>query len=231
VNSHPLVSVIVPAYTCGRFLGAALESIFAQGHSPLQVIVVDDGSTDNTADVARSFADVTLIQQANGGLGAARNGGLPAARGEFVTWLDADDLWLPGKLNAELDHFAQHKATDMTLGHQRMFLNPGDPMPPWLATPREKVLSYSLYATAMRREVFGRVGLFNATLHTGEDFDWYMRAREAGVQLDILDQVLAAHRVRFDSITADAPRVRYDLLELARTSLRRRRARQAASWL
>jgi glycosyltransferase involved in cell wall biosynthesis len=102
--SELLVSVVIPAFNAARTLGASIESALAQTLRPLEIIVVDDGSTDSTAAVARSFANagVVLVTQRNAGAAAARNGGLQVARGRYVALLDADDLWLPEKLEVQL---------------------------------------------------------------------------------------------------------------------------------
>jgi glycosyltransferase involved in cell wall biosynthesis len=101
---EPLVSAVVPAYNAARTLRAAVESILLQTVGDVEVIVVDDGSEDDTADVARAIADsrVRLVSQANGGASAARNAGIRSARGPYVAFLDADDLWLPDKLARQL---------------------------------------------------------------------------------------------------------------------------------
>src|SRR5665213_2910 len=97
------VSVIVPAYNSECFIAEALKSVLVQGPSVIEVIVVDDGSVDSTCDIVRSFGDpVRLIRQENQGPAAARNNGLRRVRGDYIAFLDADDVWLPGKLDAQL---------------------------------------------------------------------------------------------------------------------------------
>jgi glycosyltransferase involved in cell wall biosynthesis len=225
VTFNPLVSVLVPVFNCERFLAEALRSIFSQDYRPLEVIVVDDGSTDESTAVALTFPEVKLIRQENGGVSAARNTGLAAARGEVIAWLDADDFWLPGKLTGEIRHLAENPATGITLCHQKMFATPGEPEPRWLQSPRaRKGMSYSLYASVMRREVFDRVGTFDPALRVGEDLDWYLRAREAGVRLDVLDPVFVCHRARQDSLTENHARTRQETIQVAKLSLLRRRA-------
>ena len=102
---NPLVSVVIPSYNCGGVIGDTLESVLAQDYPALEVIVVDDGSTDDTCDVVARYGDrVTLLQQRNAGAAVARNAGIRCARGDYVALLDADDLWLPGKLSIQVDH-------------------------------------------------------------------------------------------------------------------------------
>ena len=104
------VSVIMPAYNAARFVGETIESVLAQTHRPEEIIVVDDGSSDNTLDVLASYgATVRVLQQSNGGPTAARNAGVAIARGEWLAFLDADDLWMPSKLERQLE-LAQQSA-------------------------------------------------------------------------------------------------------------------------
>jgi GT2 family glycosyltransferase len=106
-----------------------------------------------------------------------------------------------------------------------MFVAPGDPVPEWVKSPKaEKWLTPTLYASVMRREVFQAVGTFNPTMRIGEDMDWYLRAREAGLGWDTLDPVLVAHRVRKESLTGHHDRLKQDMIRVARLSLQRRRA-------
>jgi glycosyltransferase involved in cell wall biosynthesis len=102
VGSHSLVSVIIPAYNCACFIGDALNSVFGQTYRPIEVIVVDDGSSDETADIVRSYQSVRYIRQNNHGPSAARNTGIRAAKGEYIAFLDADDLWVAEKLSEQV---------------------------------------------------------------------------------------------------------------------------------
>jgi glycosyltransferase involved in cell wall biosynthesis len=103
MTSNPLVSVIIPAYNAARFIRGAVESVFDQGYSPLELIVVDDGSTDGTADVLAPYhSRLRYVAQANQGIGGARNRGIQEAQGDLIAFLDADDQWLPGKLDQQV---------------------------------------------------------------------------------------------------------------------------------
>ncbi len=120
------VSVIIPAYNAERYLAEALASVFGQSRVPEEIIVVDDGSTDRTEEVVRKHGEaIRFLKQPHRGPGAARNLGVESARGEFIAFLDADDLWLPEKLSAQLDLFRTRPNIDMAFGRVRQFISPG----------------------------------------------------------------------------------------------------------
>src|ERR1700694_2891614 len=114
-ESNPLVSCIVPVYNGERYLRSALESIFAQDYRPLEVIVVDDGSSDKSAVIAQDFKQVRYMHQTNQGVATARNAGLAAARGEFIAFLDQDDLWMSDKLSIQIEHLLKNPEIQYTL--------------------------------------------------------------------------------------------------------------------
>src|SRR3954452_10452644 len=99
----PLVSVVIPVWNCEAYVGEAVASVLAQGRGPLQIVLVDDGSTDDSVEAARrAGAQIEVVRQENGGIGAARNAGVARARGELLAFLDSDDRWTPGKLAAQM---------------------------------------------------------------------------------------------------------------------------------
>src|SRR5580692_1468311 len=111
-----LLSCVVPCYNSEPFLAAAIDSILAQEHRPLEIIVVDDGSTDASAEIAERYGEpVSLIRQSNRGPGAARNRGILAATGQYLCFLDADDLYRPGKLTAQLAELEAHPEAELCL--------------------------------------------------------------------------------------------------------------------
>ena len=176
----PLVSVLVAAYNAERYLGAALESLFAQDYEPLEAIVIDDGSEDGTEAVARSFPGVEYLRQENSGPAAARNNGLSRAQGEFVAILDSDDLLPPNKLSVQVGHLVEHPDVDCVLGRQEWI----DP-PPWLT--RDVVYGeldgIPLPSAVFRKQSLDEIGGFDPTYRTGEDMDLLVRLREHGGNL------------------------------------------------
>jgi glycosyltransferase involved in cell wall biosynthesis len=203
----PQVSVIIPLYNLGRFVGEAIESTLAQtiGRDALEVIVIDDGSTDGGGDVARRYAGpVRCHRQENRGLSAARNAGLGLSHAPFVTFLDADDRVLPEKLEAQLAGFAAHPEAGLVYTGWRHIDESGHPLPQrgWSRYTGD-VLGHLLlgnlihpHAALVRRELVERAGGFDESLTSVEDWDLWLRISRAGALWHCIDRPLAEYRVR-----------------------------------
>ena len=220
-----LISVIVAVRDGERFLAEALESVLAQGRHSLEIVVVDGGSTDRSAAIARSYPAVRLIRQEGRGLASARNQGVQAARGDLLGFLDADDLWEPGKLDAQTAHLAAHPGCDAVLGHMVRFVQPGCRAPAqysdgWLDRPAP---AYTPGGLLVRRAAFARVGPFDPSLSVGCDSDWFARARDVGLSLDLLPQTVLRKRIHEGNLSRDLASYRREVLALTRESLVRRK--------
>jgi glycosyltransferase involved in cell wall biosynthesis len=191
-----LVSVIIPIHNGERFLEAALDSVAAQTHAAVEVIVVDDGSTDEGPALAAA-RDVTLVRQSQRGAGAARNTGIDLARGEIVAFLDQDDLWLPSKLQRQVETLATHPDS-FCLARQSYFLEPGVARPAWFGKPVLLGVDHPGWAPsclALRRSTFDRIGRFDERLHHISDVDWFSRAAQLGVPVEIPPEMLVRRRI------------------------------------
>lgn len=223
-----LVSCVVPVFNGVRHLAASLESILAQNYGSIEVIVVDDGSTDGTRSVATSLAErVRYLYQENAGPAAARNTGVAAARGEFVAFNDADDLWRPEKLERQMAHFARVPSLGVSVTHIRNFFDESAPtdMPdsdsPRLLDPQPGFLTPCMLA---RRTVFDLVGPFNAELAHASGADWFLRARTRGVVIECLPDVLTDRRLHGTNRSRErAQHSREEYLRLVKRHLDRRR--------
>ena len=194
-NSPPLISVVIPAYNAEQFIADALLSIKEQDYAPIEILVVDDGSCDNTADIVRQTAPkARLIQQKNAGASAARNTGMRHATGEYICFLDADDGWFPGKLRAQVDYLAEHLEVGVVY-HEWLvwkpdtdgtFHSPAIPIvPPSGSIQAEHsgwlyclLLLDSIVHTStvmLRRQVLNEIGYFDTALEIGEDYDYWIR--------------------------------------------------------
>jgi glycosyltransferase involved in cell wall biosynthesis len=226
---RPLVSVIMPVHNGAPFLRGAVESVFAQGWRPVEVVVVDDGSTDETPAIARDLGErVQLLRQANAGPAAARNAGIRAARGPLIAFLDVDDLWPPGKLDVQAAYLVADPSADMVLGRTK-----------WIALeatagiglgtrirdlPGPEGITPCLGNAVVRRRVFNRIGFFDETLRTSEDLDWFIRAKQASVPTIVLTEVTLLYRRHEGNMTARKGLSDLRVLEVIKRSLDRRRA-------
>ena len=208
MSAPPLVSVIVPSYNYGHFLAHTLASVQAQTHRRWECIVVDDGSTDDTWQVAfaRAHADerIRYVRRCNGGLSAARNTGVAAARGDYVQFLDADDALEPRKLEAQVDFLERQPDVGLVYGDVRYFdsdtgarrrgLFVDETWMPEVSGDGERLLRALIRANIMvvsspllRRTVIDCIGAFDETLTSLEDWDYWLRCAAAGVYFQYLD--------------------------------------------
>jgi glycosyltransferase involved in cell wall biosynthesis len=200
------LSVIIPVFNAERFLHQAIDSVLTQTLPADQVIVVNDGSTDGSEDVIRSYGDqVRYLHQENMGSGLARNRGLEQARGEFISFLDADDIYLPTKLEAQHSLLAQDESVDIVVCKTRDFSWPEtEPAKEFMSDASE--FRYGQAQTWMvRREIFERVGGFNSRDQVGiaEGSDWIMRAKEVMTPMIELDKCLVLRRLHDANITRE----------------------------
>ncbi len=213
------VSVIIPAFNAGKYLSEALESVFAQTHPPLEILVVNDGSTDDTAAVMEQYGDrIIALHQENAGIGAARNAALGRARGEFIACLDADDAFSPTKLADHVAAFERYPEVDLTFGTMRRFRD-GEPRD---ANPIEPaVLPGGL---AARAGVFQRVGPFDTGHRTAEFLGWLMRARDLGVRELNIEGGLLWRRIHDTNVGVQCVDEKYDsYLRVLHAGMKRRR--------
>jgi glycosyltransferase involved in cell wall biosynthesis len=189
VPAEPTVGVVVPVWNAELWLGEALDSALAQRHAPIDVVVVDDGSSDRSAAIAERYGPpVRVVRQANAGIGAARNRGVELVNGELVTFLDADDLMTAASLACRVQVLVRRPEIDMVFGQVRRFSEKLDGTPVALNEPQPGHVPAIML---VRRAALERVGAFLADTHVAEGLDWLLRAREHGLaELTLSDQVL-----------------------------------------
>ena len=223
--ARPVISVIVPVFNGAAFLGDAIRSVLAQNYHPLEIIVVDDGSTDNTAEAATSFGqDITYHFQENAGPPAARNQGLSMAGGDVIAFLDADDLFVPDKFAQQLARFNRTPELDVVIGRQVYESLDGRPVVAENSPERAEGLSLQLGCGLFRQRAFEKVGVFNAALKHSDDWDWFLRAREMGISMVIHRDLVLRQRVHENNLTRQRDEgAKYQRLAF-KLSLDRRRA-------
>lgn len=186
----PKVSVIIPAYNAAQTIGATLDSICTQTGPSFEIVVVDDGSADNTADVVRRHApSATIVQQANAGRGAARNAGFARSQGEYVYFFDSDDIMEPDAISRLSDWLDAHPACDVAYGDTLVFC--GDPQTATVREPRCSESGTLLFrhlsnpfilpiASMLRRAAYDRVGGMNTQLKSNEDWHFWLKLSACG---------------------------------------------------
>lgn len=191
------VSVIVPMYNAGPYVGAALDSILAQTRPVDEIIVVDDGSTDDgPAIVARYGAPVRMLRQDHRGSTTALNLGLRAATGTAIAFLDADDLWMPGKQALSCPVLEANAILDGVFGHAVQFLSADARAAAGRYVIPEGAMPAIIRGTLlMRRDALDRFGWFDETLSTADFVPWYARAAGMGFRHRMLDDVLMRRRL------------------------------------
>jgi len=224
-KGHARVSVIIPLYNTRDYLTETLQSLHAQRWENLEVIAVDDGSSDDSAELFLQLCPAgILFRQKNQGPSIARNTALHAATGDYIAFLDGDDLWPVGKIAAQVQRLENDSQLEATLGFVRLFTD--DPIAgrQW-GTP---FFLFLLGGMLARRSMFApeRVGVFDAARfpYMGEDTDWFLRAWESGRVMDIVEEPTIFYRRRSGSLTHNNADTKRSFAGLIMTSLARRRS-------
>ena len=211
-----LISCIVPVFNGERYLRECLDSILGQNYPAMQVIVVNDGSTDQTAEIGRSYGSrVLLLHQANRGSAAAKNHGIRAAEGEYIGFLDADDLWHPEKLRLQVIRLRERPEIDLCFTRFENF---------WMPDLFEEEQHYrnsslsqpqgawSIGTLLTRRSTFDKFGLFDDGLRGNENMIWFLRAAGQGAVIEVLTDILMRRRFHLRNDTRRGNGHIYDLL-------------------
>jgi glycosyltransferase involved in cell wall biosynthesis len=212
----PRVSIITPAYNAGRFLSETLSSALRQTMPDFELLIVDDGSTDDTFAIAESFAArddrLRIIRKENGGSAAARNVAISRSTGEFLALLDSDDVWMPGFLSAQLDILLCNPQVDIVSANAISMggVLDGRPLKPigdsWYYLDLKHLLEVEDAVCIMsmfRRSVIDRIGLFDPAVWSNEDYDFWIRAACAGCSIVFNPRPSGYYRRRADSKSAD----------------------------
>jgi len=226
MGADPLISAIIPCYNGERYLAAAIESVVQQTYRAVEVIVVDDGSTDRTEEVARRFEGaIRYDRHPHAGSGSARNRGVALASGDFLAFLDADDLWIEDKLARQMAALQADPALEIICGHAEQFVSPElpDEVKARLRPEEHPMPSQLPGALLLRRTVFERVGGYSSRFVTATEMDWFMRATEQGVKTLMLPAVVLKRRVHTTNHGLIRRDARQDYVRVLKAALDRRR--------
>lgn len=218
-----LVSVVIPIYNGEAHLEETLQSVLSQSYSAIEVIAVDDGSKDQSQVILKRHPSIQVIDQNNRGNASARNHGLDSARGEYIAFIDQDDLWHPDKLSKQVALLEEDKDVLFTLSH---FLSFGEERPDWCReeTFIEAKPDYSPSSLVARREAFNTVGRFNEELQAASDVDWFFLAKDLQVKWEIVPEVLHWRRVHTQNQSNNYKKLHLEMLSLVRRSVQRKKS-------
>jgi glycosyltransferase involved in cell wall biosynthesis len=221
----PLVSVIIAVKNGEKYLQAAIESVRRNDYQAREIIVVDGGSKDDSRLIAKSFDEITLIDQEGNGLCDAWNVGVRAANGSLVAFLDSDDLWSSNKLRLQVRYMQEHPEIQYCVGRVKFFLELGCAIPPGF---RSKLLEGDhvgrIPGTLLaRRSLFDSIGTFDTSFIIAGDVDWFARAKDHQIPMAILDEVLLYKRVHTRNLSSNARLNSEELLGVFRISVDRQR--------
>ncbi|MEA5619903.1 glycosyltransferase family A protein [Cronbergia sp. UHCC 0137] len=203
MEDNPLVTVIIPVYNYANYIAATLDSVFAQTYCPIEVIVVDDGSTDNSADIVRSYPEVQYFYQSNQGAAVARNMAIAQSTGEYIAFLDADDYWKPNKLKVQMKYMMDNPEIRITATNVFSFLEPDTQVPTWFKSERElgETNGMVLSSIVVHKAVFREIGDFSPPFFPSEDTEWFCRVKDAQISLVILPIPLTLRRLHGSNLT------------------------------
>ncbi len=225
-NSVPLISVIIPCYNTERYVGLAIQSVLDQTFRDFEIIVVDDGSTDNSASIIKSFKDerVRYVYQKNGGLSNARNTGIKKAKGRFIALLDADDVFLRNNLQVCYDYIKGKDDIGLVTGSFQRIDSNGKvltsfrKMKTTVINPEEQIVNNKLIPTGnlIRKDVIEKIGGFNEKLRASEEWEFHTRLCFSGKKCVIIPPLTYQYRETAGSITSNVENLtkkRFEALE------------------
>ena len=230
-----LVSCVVPTFNAARYLPQALASILDQTHRDLEVVIVDDGSEDDTLAIAAAAGSrVRVVRQNRLGPAATRNRGVQEARGAFLAFLDPDDLWKPDKLELQLLRFQADPALDLCVSHASLLWEPeaaGQAQRlQHLPRATQPVPGFATITLLARRQAFDTVGLFDPDLWFADAVDWFLRAEAAGLKRLLLPEALTIHRMHGRNLSQRREQdSRKEFLRIVKRWADRQRTRPAPS--
>ena len=226
-SGQPLVSTIMPVYNGARYIARAIESILEQEYENIEIVVVDDGSTDDTAAVLKKLThQISYFYQENSGVAATMNHGVQRAKGDFFSFIDSDDYWLPGKINKQLKILKENPEIDMVFCHVKQFYSPelSREYREKYACPKEPMPGHNSGSLLIRRSSFFKVGLLDGKYEKGAFNDWYMRANTMGLRSIMLPDIFYMRRIH-DTNTGILKKDKYvDYVRMLKAHLERQRS-------
>jgi glycosyltransferase involved in cell wall biosynthesis len=229
MDSKAQLSVIIPVYNGERYLAETIDSVLAQNHRSIEVIIVDDGSTDGAARIANNYgSSIRYCYQPNLGTAAAMNQGTDLACGEYFAFLGADDLWPEDRIRLQLKAFDAHPDVDIVSGYVKQFFSPEmtESVKKRIHFSTDLIPGHVIPAMLIKRQAFFRVGLFETKWKVGAEMSWYLRAQETGLKIMILPDLVLLRRIHESNKGITKRSFINQRAQILKTALDRRRARE-----
>ena len=205
LQNNPLISILIPTYNNGKYISQAIESVYAQNYDNMEIIVVDDGSTDNTKEVLKQYKDIKYFYVEHKGIPFVRNLALEKSQGEYIAFLDSDDYWLPEKLNIQMQYFKEHPDCEIVFTKYKNFFEEET-----LKTNKkamhekliENVMKQYLPSSIVKKNLFERYGYFDENYKIGEDSEFLYRLLKKGINLKhYIDKIFYMRRLHRTNIS------------------------------
>jgi len=219
------VSIIIPTYNGEKFLRDALQSVITQSYPHWELLVIDNGSTDLTKEIVMSFPRAQYFFLENRNVNSARNTGVQHSRGEYIAFLDHDDMWNIEKLTKQVAFLEENDEYMAAVCHQQMYLQPGYSKPHWLkeAFLQRAMPAYLPSALLMRKSALNSSDFFDESLLHTSDVEWFFRVKDQGLKVKLLEETLVERRIHEDNASNNVQNLQKELLIIIKNSLNFRR--------
>lgn len=219
----PIISVVIPVFNGERFLTKAIDSVISQTYRPLEIIVIDDGSTDSTKLKLTAYPEVKYFYQNNQGVSSARNLGIKKASGELITFLDHDDLLISDSIQRRADYFHNNLDINCLITMHQSFLEQGFDQPPWIPDTEFKEGTYGFGYLMAKRSMLEKVGGFNPKFRTGEFMEFFFHLKDFGFEIAKLPEITVLRRIHGENLSKNVRAMRENLLKSAKASIERQK--------
>jgi glycosyltransferase involved in cell wall biosynthesis len=225
--NQPLVSIILPVFNTEKYVAQAIQSVLDQSYKNLEIICINDGSSDNSLEIVKSFGDKIIIVdlEKNSGIAAARNEGIKIAHGDYLAFMDSDDLWTPNKIELQMNEFEKNPQLQISFTYFNCFLSPdlSDEIKNTHYCPPDPAPGYISATAVVKTEFFKLVGMFDPKWRVGEFIDWYSRAQSMNATTSIIPEICLLRRIHGTNTGVTQRDSRLDYVRIAREALARKR--------
>lgn len=224
---QPLVSVILPVFNTEKYVTESVESVLNQTYKNIEIICINDGSTDNSLEILKTFGEkITLINlEKNGGISVARNAGIEVAKGDYIAFMDADDVWTSEKIEHQINEFMKNEKLQISFTQFRCFISPDLPeeVKQTRFCPPDPMPGYISATAVVKTNFFKLVGMFDPKWRVGEFIDWYARAQNMNAVSSLLPDICLLRRIHGTNTGVTQRDSRLDYVRIAREALERKR--------